>query len=181
MNKKKFLSLLLALCMSFVLCVPAFALETEWVEIKVNSEQDILDFFSSDEFDSHAAYRFVYPDSPIVTRALCPKCGYNTLVGKTVEKYDECHPRSQGQSVHCLDSIVAMDFFRVMLVYAYQYCNTCGYKSSDTFVESKFYIDCTAQETSFVATDYKTAHPEASRDWHEWKTSWVDYYNDPHY
>ena len=40
-------------------------------------------------------------------------------------------------------------------------------------------IDCTAQETSFVATDYKTLHPEASRDWHEWKTQWTAYYNDP--
>lgn len=181
MKMKKFLSLFLAACMSLTLSVPAFARESEYVEIKVNSEQDISEFLSSNEFDSHVTYMFVYPDSPVMTRARCSKCGYNTLVGKTVECLDECHDSSQGQNVTCLDSLMAPDILTVMLVYVYQYCNTCGYTSSKTFVESKFYIICAAHGTTYVATDYKTQHRDAARDWHEWKDKWYDYYDDPHY
>lgn len=65
-----------------------------------------------------------------------------------------------------------------MLVYVYQYCNTCGYKGPETFSESKYYIDCGYKETSFIATNYKTQNRLG--DIHEWKDTWSLYYNDPH-
>lgn len=55
--------------MSFTLCVPVFASESEGLEIQVNDEQDILEFIFSNEFNPHAAYRFVYPDSTVMSRA----------------------------------------------------------------------------------------------------------------
>ncbi len=178
MKTKKFLSLLLVLCMSFTLCVPVFASESEGLEIQVNDEQDILEFIFSNEFNPHAAYRFVYPDSTVMSRALCSNCGYSTLVGKLAEKYDLCHPSSQGKSVQCPEHPLASDTFWVMLVYVYQYCNTCGYKGPETFSESKYYIDCGYKETSFIATNYKTQNRLG--DIHEWKDTWSLYYNDPH-
>ena len=178
MKTKKFLSFLFALCMSFTLCIPVFASESENLEIEVNDEQDILEFIFSDKFDPHVAYRFVYPDSTVMTRALCSRCGYSTLVGKTVAKYDACHPSSQGMSVQCPEFPTAPDAFYVMLVYVYQYCNTCGYKGPETFSESKYYIDCSFSETSYIATNYKTQNRIGGI--HEWKDTWSLYYNDPH-
>lgn len=178
MARKRFLSLLFALCMSFTLCTSAFASELEEIEIEVIDEQDILEFIFSDKFDPQATYRFVYPDYPVMTRALCSNCGYNTLVGKTVEKYDLCHPSSQGMTVQCPDFPTAPDVFYVMLVYAYRYCNTCGYKGAETFTESKYYIDCSFTETSYVATNYKTRNHIGGI--HEWKDTWSSYYSDPH-
>lgn len=174
------LILILALCMSYTLCIPVFASEPESLEIEVNDEQDILEFLFSDEFDPHVAYRFVYPDSLVMARITCPKCRYNSLVGKTVEKYDLCHPSSQGLSVQCPEFLFATDVFNVMLVYVYQYCNTCGYKSTETFSESKYYIGCLYHEESYIATDYKTQH-RTGNDPHEWKDTWSLYYDDPHY
>ena len=180
MKIKKFFSLFLVLCMSFTLCVPVFASESESLEVEVSGEQDILEFVFSDEFDSHMAYRFVYPDSPLRAGARCPKCGYNTLVGKTVEEYDLCHPSSQGWPVQCPDNFFASDTFTVMLVYTYSYCNTCGYKTAKAFYESKYYIDCTTDEDSYVATDFKTEN-RTGRSPHEWKDTWSVYYDDPLY
>lgn len=178
MKVKRFLSLLLSLCMSFTFSAPVFAMESESVEIAVNDEQDILEFIFSDEFDPSLVYSFVYPDSPISARILCPECGYNTLVGKTVERYDLCHPSSQGMTVQCPDFPTAPDAFYVMLVYAYTYCNTCGYKGAEGFYESKYYIFCTLTEESYVATNFKTDNRLGCT--HEWKDTWSLYYDDPH-
>ena len=178
MKVKRFLCLFFVFCMSLTLCVPVFALGPESVEIAVNNEQDILEFIFSDEFDSDVAYTFVYPDAPVKTRALCSNCGYNTLVGKTVERYDLCHPDSQGATLHCPDFYFAPCAFNAMLTYVYQYCNTCGYKSQETFSESKYYIDCTFKKMRFIATDYKTRNRIG--DSHEWKDTWSFFYNDPH-
>lgn len=178
MKTRKILCMFLALCLSFNLCVPVFASESESSEIEVNSEQDILDFVFSDKFDPHRAYRFVYPDSPVYARALCPHCGYGTLVGKTVEEYDLCHPSSQGMSVQCPEFPLATDVFYVMLVKVYQYCNTCGYKGPETFSQSKYYIECLTTDTSYVATNYKTQYRIGGI--HEWKDTWSLYYDDPH-
>lgn len=175
--------------MTCALSAPAFAVESQSVEIEVNSEQDILEFFHSDAFDPHVSYRFVYPDSPIMARVLCPKCGYNTLFGKMVEDYDLCHPASQGMIVNC-PTTTASDVLYVLLTYTWQYCKTCGYQSNKTFVESKFYICCGAAEgdpyateltdADFIATDYKTKN-EFFTDVHETKKTWYRYYDDPHY
>lgn len=177
MKVKRILSLLLVLCISFTFCIPSFALESEGLEVEVNDEQDILEFLFSDEFNPQMIYRFVYPDSPVKARILCSKCGYNTLVGKTIERYDLCHPSSQGMTVQCYYFPTAPDVLYVMLVYVYQYCNTCGYKSSETFVESKYYIYCSFADEQYIATDNKAA----ARDPHEWKSTWSMYYDDPHY
>lgn len=181
--KKRFLSSLLAICMFFSLSVPVFAKdyinnEQDTVTIEVNDEQDILEFIFSDDFDPHVAYTFIYPDYSVVTQALCPDCGYNTLVGKTVEKYDTCHPGSQGQTVECPDIALCPDVFYVLLTYVYQYCNTCGYKGTETFSESKYYIECTWNEELYVATNYKTSSRLGCI--HEWKDTWSLYYSDPH-
>lgn len=186
---KRCVCLFLALCMCFGLYVPSIAAEPEVVEIAVTSEQDILAFLHSDAFDPHVAYSFVYPDSPVMARALCPKCGYNTLMGKISEDYDLCHPDSQGMVVFC-PTTLASDVLYVLLTHGWQYCKTCGYQSNKAFIESKFYICCGASEgdpyatelTSydFVATDYKTKNDYYS-DIHETKKTWYKYYNDPHY
>lgn len=100
------------------------------------------------------------------------------MVGKTVEKYDLCHPSSQGMSVQCPNYPVAPDVLCVMLAYVYQYCNTCGYKSNESFAESKYYIDGSFSETRYIATDYKTRNRIGNI--HEWKDTWSLYYDDPH-
>lgn len=186
---RRCICLLLALCMCFGLYVPSLAAEPEILEIAVNNEQDILEFFHSDAFDPHVSYRFVYPDSPIMARVRCSKCGYNTLFGKMSEDYDLCHPNSQGTTVSC-PTTSAPDVLYVLLTHAWQYCKTCGYQSKKTFVESKFYICCGASEGDpaatelteydFVATDYKTEN-DYFADVHETKKTWYSYYNDPHY
>lgn len=178
MKVKRILCALFALCMSLTLCVSVFASEPESVEIAVNNEQDVLEFIFSDEFDPTVDYTFVYPDTAVMTRALCSRCGYNSLVGKTVERYDLCHPSSQGMTVQCPDFPTAPDSFYVMLTKVYQYCNTCGYKGAETFSESKYYIGCSFTSTSYVATNYKTRNRLGGP--HEWKDTWSLYYSDPH-
>lgn len=179
MKVKSFLCLFFAFCMSLLLCVSVFASEPKSVEIAVNDEQDIVDFMRSDKFDPDVAYTFVYPDAPVMTRALCSKCGYNSLVGKTIEEYDYCHESSQGMGVTCLDMPNVLDYFYVLLTKAYQYCNTCGYTGPKTFSESKYYIRCAYRDdTVYVATNYKTRNRLG--DPYEWKDTWSLYYSDPH-
>lgn len=178
---KRLFTLFVCFAMLLALAVPAFALdanEQNTIEIEVTKEQDILDFIFSDGFDPHVAYSFVYPDTPVMTRALCSNCGYNSLVGKQVEDFDLCHPSSQGRTVQCPEMVQAPDSFYVLLTYVYQYCNTCGYKSAKTFSESKYYIGCAFDETNYVATNYKTRNRIGVS--HEWKDTWSVYYSDPH-
>lgn len=121
------MSFLFVLCMSFMLCVLVFASESESLGIEVNNKQDTLEFIFPDKFDPHVAYRFLYPDSTVMTMAFCSKCGY---------------------------------------------------KGTESFSESKYYIDCLFNESSHTSTHYKTQNRIGGI--YEWKDTWSLYYNDPH-
>lgn len=65
-----------------------------------------------------------------------------------------------------------------MLVYVYRYCNTCGYEGTEIFFESRYHINCSFNETGYIATNYKTQI--CIGDVYEWKDTSSLYYEAPH-
>ena len=58
------------------------------------------------------------------------------------------------------------------------FCSKCGYKGTESFSESRYYIDCPFNETDYISTHYKTQNRIGGI--YEWKDTWSLYYNDPH-
>lgn len=164
--KKKLLSLLFAVLMCLLVCVPALAEGTNHVEIMVNSEADIITFLSS-PYDTDKTYTFVY-NNPIAMHILCPYCGYNTYRGSVREDFKSGDPDSEGRVYDCPNNYsFSGDVVNEMLVTKTNYCTTCGYEQST--VSDKYYITCPF-EGSFIATERRTGG-----DMHEWLDWWDGY------
>lgn len=82
---KKLICVLLSLATCLSLTLSATAAEQERINITVENENEIMDFYNSSEYDPNLRYSFTYPN-PRQPKILCPKCGYNTYQGYI---YDE--------------------------------------------------------------------------------------------
>jgi len=70
---KKIISLVLVLVLCLFLAVPSLASERDRVKIGVDSEEEILEFLNSPQYDPQNHYTFSYAD-PNSINIVCPQC-----------------------------------------------------------------------------------------------------------
>ncbi|WP_312281863.1 hypothetical protein [Oscillibacter sp.] len=134
--KKKMMSLALAVMMCVSLCVPAFAAERTRIEINVENEAEIAEFFHSPEYDPDNLYSFIIPNQ-IQLRMLCPRCGSNSYRGMT--------ERREGPPIMIMcpaSPDLSSDKSIKFEVYTYSECDQCGYKTSSVFLNKYWEIEC---------------------------------------
>ena len=134
--KKKMMSLALAVVMCVSLCVPAFAAERTRIEINVENEAEIAEFFHSPEYDPDNLYSFIIPNQ-IQLRMLCPSCGNNSYRGVTEHREMDIHPRMCPASPD-----TSNDLCTEFHVYTYSKCDQCGYKTSAVFLNKYWVVEC---------------------------------------
>ncbi len=133
---KKITCLLIALVMCLNLSISAFAAERERIEITVENESKIVEFLHSPEYDPNNLYSFIIQNQ-IQPRALCPSCGYNNYRGVTEHREMDIHIRACPSSPDLTDDICT-EFD----VYTYSKCDYCGYKTSATFLNRYWVVEC---------------------------------------
>lgn len=161
---KKLMSWALSLMMCMSFAIPAMATEPERIEIVVNSEEDILEFYNSPQYVPNELYSFIM-ENPKAVRALCPNCGNNTYTGKTKTENISI------QKFYCITTPTYEDTDRVdvMGVYAYTSCSRCGEIAGQAYPSEIYYmVDC-INGTTFRAKDGYTAPPY---DIHCVKSNW---------
>lgn len=167
---KRAICLMLTLAICMALSTSAFATKCEREVIEVSSEEEIMEFINSPEFDPYKLYSFVQ-DNPRAARSLCPNCGGNSYNGKVITEnisvqLCEC---AYGPPAHN-DS--GRDIVTVWGKYACAKCDKCLYISGLPYPSEIYYTIncvCCAGMPDFVAKDGNKAPP---CDVHEVKSSW---------
>ena len=133
---KKNLSIVLALVMALSLCSTALAKDQSRINIFVESEADIVGFFYSEEYESEKFYSFIIGNN-VRLMMLCPKCQSNSYRGYTEHREIEIHPRT------CPDQTdMGGDVCDEYDVYTWSFCDSCGYKTSEVFLNRYWIVDC---------------------------------------
>lgn len=170
MLRKKFLSLLLTMAMCVAIAIPAYATDPSLVQVEVECRADIIEFFNSPEYNPDLKYEFIY-QAPNQFRMLCPECGYNAYSSVIDERYNLNDPASQGRQVTCPGfQSPFIDVVTEMLVYLWQECDVCGYRTDEIYQETIWYVFCSMEgmgQNTYIATDYKTLNRVGCE--HEWK------------
>ena len=161
---KKIISLIFVLAMCLFLATPAMATEPNRVEIIVESEDEIIEFINSPQYNPNNLYTFTYT-YPSKMRILCPNCGYNTYRGATEDVEYDIFVRN----CPMMSTTLASDIGTVYKIYTYSYCITCGYETTHTYAGTKYLIDC-YMGFQFWAKDGQTM--AGGYDIHECKSSW---------
>lgn len=161
---KKLISLALALMVCLSLAISAMAANPTRVEITVESEDSILEFYNSLQFDPNESYSFTYP-AEIQPRILCPDCGYNTYKGYVREDEGNVLLRE------CpTESAMESDILVEMITYSYSFCTTCDYKTKEYYQGTKYKVTCSLSPAGFWARPGQTI--KQGYDVHECYSSW---------
>lgn len=134
---KKVISMVLSVAIIFSMTVTAFATDQrQRVEIIIESEADIVEFFHSPEFDPDILYSFVMTNQN-QARILCPSCGQNSYRGKTIHDEMAIYLRMCPSAPD-----LANDTCTEFHVYTYSACDYCGYRTSRVFVNKYWLVEC---------------------------------------
>lgn len=104
--------------------------------ITVKSEDDIIVFFQSEEYNPNVRYIFVC-SSQEPTKILCPKCKHNNYRGVSETREMDIHLRMCPNSPD-LQSDVCVEFHK----YVYSFCDYCGYKTPTVLGYKYWMVQC---------------------------------------
>ena len=138
------------ICSSFIFglfCVTSQANWNGYEVVRLEQEQDVLDFMNSEEYDYQKAYGFCYDDAPSFTKAVCYMCGAPTLGTRTAEEQiggrTITYPYSAG---------LGPDVLSTFAVNQYERCTACGYRVLIGQIGTKYYVYCTTTEETWEAS-----------------------------
>lgn len=160
---KKITSIILVLVMCLSFAIPALAKETSVVEIIVESEEEMLEFIDSPQYDRNKVYSFIILDG-IAMRSLCPNCHGNNYKGGT--------EITLGNTIlkQCPHNGLVADWLEPFKYYVVAKCSDCGYKDRmPNPYEIRYRVSCYSG-TIYWAKDGQTM--QGGYEIHECKSTW---------
>lgn len=127
---KKMFSMVIALVMLLSFPAVVFAAskdERKLIEIHVENQDQIMEFYNSSKYNPDYRYSFIYPN-PVQPRTLCPQCGNNTYKGYTEDEEWGADPKPCPMLPDLVSDICTYYHHNV-----WSACDTCGYATSKTF------------------------------------------------
>lgn len=133
---KKLLSLILVFVMIFSIDTVGYASDNkEEITIVVNNEDEILDFYNSEEYDPNHSYAFLIENTKS-TRAICYMCGRPNM-GTAKKAYP-----AKGQTIGCPENQFAPDVFETHEVWEIERCTACAFENQIKLVSYRYYAYC---------------------------------------
>lgn len=127
---KKMLHLVITLVMLLSFPMVVFAAhedERDVIEVHVENQDQIMEFYDSSEYNPNYRYSFIYPN-PVQPRILCPKCGKNTYKGYIDDFEWGADPKECPNGPN-----LTSDICTYYHNYSWSKCTTCDYTTPKTF------------------------------------------------
>lgn len=168
---KKIFSMVIALVMLLSFPAVVFAAskdERKLIEIHVENQDQIMEFYNSSKYNPDYRYSFIYLN-PVQPRTLCPKCGNNTYKGYTEDLEWGIDPMPCPNPSPVTSDMVTNYHHNV-----WSACDTCGYKTSKTFQGIQLLrIECYVESWDLVVYWAKPGNSlAAGDDVHELMSTW---------
>ena len=168
---KRFVFLVLSICMIFSASLSGFANSANYIdnssriEMVFSSEAERDAFVHSDQYDPSARYLFVIESSEsVTTRAVCYFCGKNTMGIATMEEDYGAAGITCPYDPLCPDS---MEKYRVFKA---ERCAACGNYVEINFIRWRYVVNCTITGGQFDVIPGATM--EQGYDAHECLPGW---------
>ncbi len=157
------MSFVLGLVLFLSLTVVSVVADPDMIYIDVNSENEMMEFYNSTQFNPNLRYTITYPN-PRQPRILCPMCGYNTYKGYIQNVEGHVYIKTC-PTMAALEGDILVE----VKTYTYSACITCGYQTSKYYQGTKYRVSCNFGPSYWARPGQTVA---AGYDWHECFSTW---------